>query len=86
MTNHRKETRLRVVPRMVEVRDGACVARQWISPRANGNYLIEYDYRGNGICQVTCMEEVAGVEPGAQEARLCPVPAPKDAQRALAER
>jgi hypothetical protein len=68
------------------VRDGACVARQWIAPRANGNYLVEYDYQGNGICQVTCSEEVAGAEPGAREARPCPVPAPEDVERALAAR
>jgi hypothetical protein len=86
VTKHRKETRLRAVPRMVEVRDGACIARQWIAPRANGNYLVEYDYEGNGICQVTCSEEVAGAEPGARETRPCPVPAPADVERAIAAR
>jgi hypothetical protein len=59
VTNYRYETRYRTVPRVVEISDGSCASAVAMTPRVQATYLLEYTYKGPGLCHLACYEQVA---------------------------
>lgn len=71
-TQYRSETRTRTVTRTVEVSDGACTAKTILIPAVGHVYLVDYTYHARGVCEMTCVEQVALPGEGQFRTLACP--------------
>lgn len=69
-TQYRSETRTRTVTKTVEVGDGDCTAKTILIPTVGHVYLVDYKYHARGVCEMTCVEQVA--LPGEGQFRTLP--------------
>ncbi len=79
VTQYRSESHTRTVPRTVEVSDGACAMAIRFSPLQGHIYVLDYTYRQNGVCSLTCLEQTAIMEDGSFRSAPCPAVTPAEA-------
>ena len=57
-TKYRSVSKTRWVNRTDIVVDGACRQDAALSPKQGSSYLLQYTYQDNGICSLSCFEQV----------------------------
>ena len=82
-TRHRSETRTRTVNRLVQVSDGDCKKSVRFDVIDQGIYLLEFTYRDNRVCQLSCYQQLPGVNEGEFIQKACKTrPHPKKLKKA----
>ena len=72
LTMYRLVPRTRTVPRSVEVSDGRCARALDLAPKVDHMYILDFTYRQNGVCSLSCLEQTAIVSDGTFQTGPCP--------------
>jgi hypothetical protein len=73
VTRYRSVTKTRNVLRNVDVTDGACSRALYVAPAVGAAYLVDFTYRDNTVCTLSCIEQQP-VSEGTFRALPCPAP------------
>lgn len=74
VTRYRTVTKYRWVTKPVEVSDGSCASAIAISPKLGHIYVLDYTYRENGACSISCFEQTAIMSDGSFQSAPCAAP------------
>jgi hypothetical protein len=80
VTRTRSEIRYRTVTKNVPVTDGSCSQAVLLAPAIDHVYLLDFTYRGAGVCSATCLEQVGLAPDGSFTTQPCPPPTPEQLQ------
>jgi hypothetical protein len=60
VTQYRTVTKHRMVTKPVDVVDGSCARSVDLAPVVGGSYLLDFTYRENAECSLTCVQQTSG--------------------------